>query len=278
MKMVLGLPNGSSQEPTLQLLNRVGIGVSINGRQFKAEIKGVDIFKEAIIMRPQDIPEAVIDGVLDCGICGWDCVVESGKENELVKIAELWYGKKTRNAVKIVVIGKEDRLRDDPNVLVAAEYRNIARTIFKRAKIRFSHGGTEQKVAYTKKYDYGVCVMETGKSIVENGLKIVLVIMKSPMVIIAREKSEGMKQFAALLAGGLEAENYVLIKMNVDQESYSSVIPVIQALKSPTISDLKNGGMAIEAVVRKKGIADLVMLLCQKGASGIIVQDINLIV
>jgi len=276
--MVLGIPNGSSYDATIKLLNKVGISVFENGRQFKGEIKGVDIFKEAIIMRPQDIPEAVADGILDCGICGWDCVVESGKEKELVKIAELWYGKKTRNAVKIVVIGKEDKLRDDPDVLVAAEFKNIARTIFKRAKIRFSHGGTEQKVAYTKKYDYGVCVMETGRSIIENGLKIVKVIMKSPMVIIAREKSKEIEQFAALLAGGLEAENYVLIKMNVDQESYLSVIPVVQALKSPTINDLKNGGMAIEAVVRKRGIADLVILLRQKGATGIIVQDINFIV
>jgi ATP phosphoribosyltransferase len=274
----LGLPNGSLQEATIQLLNKVGIGVSINGRQFKAEIKGVDIFKKVIIMRPQDIPEAVTDGVLDCGICGWDCVMESEKEKELLKIAELWYGKKTRKAVKVVVIGKEERLRDDPDVLVAAEYPNLARTVFKRAKIRFSHGGTEQKVAYLKKYDYGVCVTETGRSIVENGLKIITVIMKSPTVIVAREKSEDIDRFAALLVGGLDAEKYVLIKMNVEKMDYPSIFSVIQAFKSPTISDLKCGGMAVEAVVRKRGIADLVILLRQRGANGIIVQDINLIV
>lgn len=274
----LGLPNGSLQEATIQLLNKVGIGVSVSGRQFKAEINGANIFKKAIIMRPQDIPEAVIDGALDCGICGWDCVAEAGKENELEKIAELWYGKKTRNAVKIVVIGKGKKLRDDPDVLVAAEYPNLAKTVFKLAKIRFSHGGTEQKVAYTKNYDYGVCVLETGRSIIENGLKIVKVIMKSPTVIIAREKSADVEQFAALLTGGLDGEKYVLIKMNVEQDAYQAVIPVIQALKSPTISDLKRGGMAIEAVVRKRTIADLIIKLRQRGASGIIVQNINLIV
>lgn len=276
--MVLGIPNGSLYEETVKLLNKVGISIKANGRQFRAAIKGIGIFYEAIIMRPQDIPEAIADSVIDVGICGWDCVVESEMEKDVIKISELWYSKKTKDAVKIVVIGREKEIRDDPDVLVTAEYPNLARTIFKQAKIRFSHGGTEQKVAYSKKYDYGVCVTETGRSIVENGLKIVKVIMKSPTVIIARKKSEEINQFSALMLGGLNAEKYSLIKMNVTKESFTLVIPIIQALKSPTINNLKSGGMAIEAVVRKEGIANLVMQLGQKGATGIIVQDINLIV
>ncbi|MDZ4384958.1 MAG: ATP phosphoribosyltransferase [Candidatus Moranbacteria bacterium] len=274
--MKLGFPNGSVQDSTVDLFRKVGLDLSVSGRQFKAEIKGLSMFNEAIIMRPQDIPEAVVDGILDAGLCGWDWVVESGMENNVEKITELWYGKKTRAAVKVVVVGKTDKLIDGPDVLVAAEYPNLARTVFPQAKIRFSHGGSEQKVAYLN-YDYAVCVTETGRSIVDNGLKVLRVILKSPIVLIAREQNPKIIRFGELLQGGLNAEQYVLVKMNVKEKSFSDVIAVIPAFNSPTVNRMKKGGFAIETLVKKSIMADLLLRLKEKGAEGIISQDVGMI-
>jgi ATP phosphoribosyltransferase len=116
----LGIPSGSLQDSTIKLLEKVGIGIRVNGRQFKIEIKNFSLFSEVIIMRPQDIPKAVADGLLDAGLCGWDWVVESEMDQQVEKIGELWYGKKTREAVKVVVIGKSKELRDGPDVRVTS--------------------------------------------------------------------------------------------------------------------------------------------------------------
>jgi len=272
----LGIPSGSLQDSTIKLLEKVGIGIRVNGRQFKIEIKNFSLFSEVIIMRPQDIPKAVADGLLDAGLCGWDWVVESEMDQQVEKIGELWYGKKTREAVKVVVIGKSKELRDGPDVRVTSEYPVLARRLFPKAKIDFSHGGSEQKVAYLG-YDYAVCVTETGKSIIENGLHIVKVILKSPTVLIARERNPEIIRFWELLKGGLNSEQYVLVKMNVRKECLSDVLSVIPAFNSPTVNDLRKRGFAIEALVKKTLMAELIMRLREKGAEGIIAHNVDVV-
>jgi ATP phosphoribosyltransferase-like protein len=177
----------------------------------------------------------------------------------------------------VVVIGKNEKFLDQPNILVAAEYPNLAKKIFKKAKIRPSGGGTEQKLVELGKYDFGVCVTETGKSINENGLKIVKVILESPVTLIARKFTPQIKLLGELLLGALNSEKYMLLKMNVEKRFYGSIINFIPALRSPTISRLLRGGYAIEAVVKKDGLADLVILLRQKGGTGITTQRIDMV-
>lgn len=272
----LGIPSGSLQESTIRLLEKVGIFIRVNGRKFKIEIKNFSLFGQVIIMRPQDIPKAVADGLLDAGLCGWDWVVENEMDHLVEKIGELWYSKKTHSAVKVVVIGKTKELRDGPDVRVTSEYPILARRIFPQAKIDFSHGGSEQKVAYLG-YDYAVCVTETGKSIVENGLHIVKVILKSPTVLIAQERDPEIVRFWELLQGGLTAEQYVLLKMNVSEERLSDVLAVIPAFNSPTVNDLRRGGFAVEALVKKTLMAELIIRLREKGAEGIIAHNVDVV-
>ena len=271
--LVMGIGNGSLYDPTVLLFESVGASFVLQGRKFRIAVNGIKLIKEAVIMRPGDIPEAVADGVLDFGICGWDQVAEKQMEDSVIKVVELPYGKKTRAAVRVVVIGKNEKFVDRPDILVAAEYPNIAKKIFKKAKIRRSDGGTEQKLDLGK-YSFGVCVTETGKSIRENGLKIVRVILESPVVLIAQKLTPQIQLLGDLLLGALNAEKYLLIKMNVEKRFYGRIINSIPALKSPTVSRLLRGGYAIEAVVKKDSIADLIILLCRKGATDVLTTDI----
>jgi len=168
MKKVLGIPNGSLEKPTIELLKKIGLKMNIGGRKFESVVEGFDVFSKVIKMRPQDIPEAIIDGMIDVGITGLDQVYESGQEKELKIIAELNYSKKLKKPVRVVLFSKNSSFVDKEGLLVASEYPVLTKKFFKKATIRFSHGGTEQKVAYGK-YDYGVCVTETGESLRKNG-------------------------------------------------------------------------------------------------------------
>lgn len=275
-KMVLGIPNGSLFEPTIILLGKIGIEVIVNGRNFEAVIEGSDIFKTAYIMRPQKIPHAIGKGAIDCGICGWDCVVESGMENELEKIQEFFYSKRTKKPVRIVVFGRTENFVDEKGISVSSEYLNIARSVFKEARIDFSYGSTEVDVL-AGMYDYGICVTETGKSLEENGLKIVKTILSSPTVLMSKKDYQEIQFFGRLLKGALNAEKYQLIKMDVGRRMKERVLSILPAVQSPTVSKLADGSFAVETAVLKDEMADLIIKLQKIGARGIIAQDMNII-
>lgn len=280
-KKTLAIPNGSLYEATIALLTKVGIGVKVDGRKFMARLEGSDIFDRAIIMRPQDMPEALIDGIADAAIYGYDWHEEAGLGNELVVIAQLNYSKKTDLPVELVIFGKRNKLKgnklvDNQNILVTTEYPRLTARFFKQAKLRFSHGGTEQKVAYGK-YDYGVCVTETGESLRENGLIIVKTILTSPTLLVAKNDAPELRYFGELLAGGLRAGKYRLMKMNVDKEVLADVLPLLPSLKAPTVNKLSNNNYAIETVVPKNKVGNLMINLRGKGVNGILVQEVDLI-
>jgi len=275
-QLILGLPNGSLFELTINLLKRVGITIRRNGRSFTAEVEGTSIFEKALIMRPQDIPEAVVDNVIDAGICGWDCVAEAELENRIVKVAEFPFGRNSRRSIQVAIFGKKgSELVDQENIVVTTEYYNLAKKEFKKARVVFSHGTTEAKVAYGQ-YDYGVGVVDSGVSLETNGLEILKVLLVSPTVLIVREQVPEIKYFGQLLRGGFYAENYRLIKLDVNRQNKEKILAILPAIQSPTVNCLANGSYAIETVVESDKVVDIVFQLQKLGAKGIIVQEMNI--
>lgn len=272
----IAIPNGSLYEPTIDIFSKVGIYILTEGRKFNAEVRGIDAIQEALIMRPQAIPEAISHGVADVGICGWDCVVESRLEKKLVKIEKLDYSKKSNGPVRVVVFGKELKIIDEKDILVSSEYPNITRGVFKRANIRFSSGSTEVNVA-NGIYDYGVGIIETGQSLSDNGLIVVKTLLVSPTIIVARERTPEIELLGNLLTGAIKAGLHNLVKMNVDKKNKDKVISILPALDSPTVERRADGSFAIETVIRKDEMANIVIALKEAGATGILVQNMNII-
>ncbi|MFZ2970421.1 MAG: ATP phosphoribosyltransferase, partial [Minisyncoccia bacterium] len=272
----IGIPNGSLYEKTIKLFKKLGIEIIANGRSFEAEIIGEKIFERALIMRPQSIPMAIMQGVIDCGICGWDCVIESGTEEKLVKIVELNYSKKSNDPVKVVVFGRKNTLEDNENIAVSSEYPNITKKLFKKARIDFSYGTTEAQVV-AGMFDYGVCITETGISLRDNDLYILKTLLVSPTVLISRENLPEILTLGKLIKGALRSEEYQLVKMNVDAGKKNDIISMLPALKSPTVNNLADGSIAIEIVVEKRSLLELLVLLDQTGATDILVSDLNVI-
>jgi ATP phosphoribosyltransferase len=250
--------------------------------EYKASIADPRI-DEVRILRPQEIPRYVADGLFDLGIAGRDWVEES--ESEVVVLGELEYSKASANPFRIVVAVAQDapwdKVEDLPDgVKVSTEYPGLTRRFFAergvRADVRLSYGATEAKVP-----DIVDCVVdgtETGRALRAANLRVIDEVLPSFTALIANPaahddppKRQAMLQLKVLLDGVLEARAKVLVKLNVGGDRLADVIRLVPSMKAPTVSELfGQGGYAVETVVAKSVINTLIPALKDAGATDII--------
>lgn len=245
---------------------------------------------EVRILRPQEIPIYVAEGLFDIGITGRDWVEETA--SEVVSLGELRYSKATSNPVRIVVaVGGDsgyESVDDLPDgVRVQSEYPELTRRYFESkgiaAEVRLSYGASEAKIP-----DIADCVVditETGRALRAAGLRVIDTILTSWTEVVANPashadpaKRHAMDQLMTLLNGALEARGKVLLKLNVGGERRDAVLEVLPSAKSPTISELASGGFAIESVVEKSQINRIIPALRDAGATDLLEIPISKIV
>ena len=287
----LVLPKGSLEAATLELFDAADLAVT---RSSDVDYRGAiddPRIDEVRILRPQEIPQYVAEGLFDLGITGRDWIEETAAE--VVSLGELHYSKASARPVRIVVaVGADspvERVEDLPQgVRVATEYPELTRRFFEKkgidADIRLSYGATEAKVPDI--VDCIVDLTETGRALRAAGLKIIDTILTSYTELIANPvayddpaKRHAMGQVHTLLAGTLEARGKVLVKLNVSEEALERVIAIVPSMKSPTVSKLfGDDGYAVETVVPKDTINTLIPTLKDAGATDIIELPISKIV
>jgi ATP phosphoribosyltransferase len=278
------LPKGSLERATLDLFEAADLAVNRSSDvDYRATVDDPRV-AEVRILRPQEIPRYVADGLFDLGITGRDWIEETG--SDVVKLGELHYSKASARPVRIVVAVPRDsgvdRVDDLPQgVRVSTEYPELTRRFFERkgiaADIRLSYGATEAKVPDI--VDCIVDITETGRALRAAGLKIVDTILVSFTELIANpasyadpDRQHAMRQLQTLLDGTLEARGKVLVKLNVGADRLQEVIDLLPSMKSPTVSQLfgDDGGYAVETVVPKSEINVLIPALKDRGATDIL--------
>ena len=279
----LVLPKGSLERATLALFEAADLGVRRSSQvEYKGSIADPRI-DEVRILRPQEIPRYVADGLFDLGIAGRDWVEET--QSDVVVLGELEYSKASANPFRIVVAVADDspwdKVEDLPDgVKVSTEYPGLTRRFFAergvRADVRLSYGATEAKVP-----DIVDCVVdgtETGRALRAASLRIIGEVLPSFTALIANPtshadpaKRQAMLQLKVLLDGVLEARGKVLVKLNVAGDRLADVIRLVPSMKAPTVSELfGQGGYAVETVVAKSVINTLIPALKDAGATDII--------
>lgn len=236
------------------------------------------------ILRPQEIPRYVAEGLFDLGITGRDWIEETGAE--VVSLGEMHYSKATARPIQMVLAVAADSPVQAASELpggvkVSTEYPAITRRFFEQlgieADIRLSYGATEAKVPDI--VDAVVEITETGRALKAAGLRIIDTILTSYTELIANprsyddsERRHAMNQIHTLLQGTLEARGRVLVKLNVSQVDLDRVITILPTLRSPTVSQLfgSEGGYAVETVVPKAEINTLIPALRDAGATDIV--------
>ena len=287
----LVLPKGSLERATLELFEAADLTVYRSSLvDYKASIDDPRI-DEVRILRPQEIPMYVAEGLFDFGITGRDWIEETS--SDVVSLGELGYSKASANPIRIVVAVAGDspvqRVEDLPKgVRVSTEYVQVTKRYFEakgiEADIRLSYGATEAKIP-----DIVDCIVElteTGRALRAAGLRVIDQVLESSTELVAnptahedRDKRHAMHQVRTLLQGVLEARGKVLVKLNVSEANLDAVIALLPAMKSPTVSKLAgDGGYAVETVVPKKQINILIPDLEDHGASDIIEIPLSKIV
>ncbi len=287
----LVLPKGSLERATLELFESADLAVTRSSSvDYKASI-GDPRIDEVRILRPQEIPRYVADGLFDLGITGRDWIEETA--SDVVSLGELHYSKATARPIKLVLAVAADSpvqsVADLPDgVRVTTEYPETTRRFLEKAGVQasvtLSYGATEAKIPDIA--DAVVEITETGRALKAAGLRIVDTILTSYTELIANpaayedpEKRHAMHQIHTLLQGTLEARGKVLVKLNVSDADLQGVIDILPSMKSPTVSKLfGEGGYAVETVVPKAEINVLIPALKDHGATDIIELPLSKIV
>jgi len=284
------LPKGSLEKATFDLFEAADLPIRRSSNvDYKASIDDPRII-DVRILRPQEIPQYVAEGLFDIGITGRDWVEET--QSDVHSLGELKYSKATSDPVKVVVAVAQDStaqsVADLPHgVRVSSEYPSLTERYFAergiQADIRLSYGASEAKIP-----DIADCIVditETGRALRAAGLRVIDTMLVSYTEMIANkqafadpEKRHAMNQLMTLLLGTLDARGKVLVKLNVGTDDLQRVLNVLPSAKSPTISELASGGFAVESVVEKRTINTLIPALKDAGASDLLEMPISKIV
>ena len=285
----LGLPSGSMQNSTIELLGRAGYRVSVTERSVFPRIDDEQI--SAVLFRAQEISRYVVDGIIDCGLTGYDWIVENSNENDCVQIAELTYSRASASPASwVLAVPEESPLKkpeDFQGKVVATELVNVTRKYFAQkgvqVTVEFSWGTTEIKA---RLLDGIVDLTETGSSLRANNLRVIDTLLKSTIRLIANKsawaiawKREKMENLAMLLRGAIEARAKIGLKMNVPEARLTEIVGFLPAEKSPTVSRLADSDwVAVEVILEERQERELIPRLKRAGATGIITYPLNKVI
>ena len=285
----LGLPKGSLQEATFELLSRASYHFSVGSRSYVPSIDDDEL--SAMLVRAQEMAKYVEDGVFDAGITGKDWVIETNAD--VVSVADLIYSKTSMRPVRWVLAAPNDSpiqsVKDLQGKRIATEVVHITKKWLKdngvEAEVEFSWGATEVKCP--ELVDAIVEVTETGTSLRANNLRIVETLMHSNTQLIANKKAwedpwkrHKIEKIALLMEGAIRAEGRVGIKMNARKQDVAAIIALLPALRMPTVASLalSDEWVAIETVVDERKVRDIIPDLKRAGAEGIIEYELNKII
>jgi ATP phosphoribosyltransferase len=284
----LGIPAGSLQEATAQLFAKAGYKITFASRSYYPSIDDPEI--QCTLIRAQEMPRYVQDGSLDCGLTGYDWILEN--DAKVVELAELVFSKVSKRPVRWVLAVPIDSpvlsVKDLQGKRIATEVVNLTRRWLAQhgvtAHVEFSWGATEVKPP--RLADAIVEVTETGSSLRANNLRIVCDLLQSTTRFIANEqtvkvpwKKQKMDDLVLMLQGAMAAEGKVGLMMNVRKADLPAVLKILPALQTPTVSSLSDPEwVAVNTILDENIVRHIVPQLKQAGARGIVEYPLNKII
>jgi len=287
-KLRLGIPKGSLQDATIALFEHAGWRIYANGRSYFPTIDDSEI--ECMLIRAQEMSRYVEKGVLDAGLTGIDWVVESGLDVQ--SVTSLVYSKQSRQKVRWVLAVPEDspyqKAEDLRGKVIATELVEVSKRYFAAknvpVKVEFSWGATEVKPPMLA--DAIVEVTETGSSLRANRLRIIDTVMESETRLIANHsayadawKKHKIDSLALMLNAAISAQGQVGRMLNVEKVNLATVLSVLPALNSPTVSELSDSGwVALNTILEEGVVREVIPKLKAARATGIVEYPLNKVV
>jgi len=302
------IPKGSIEDATFKVLERSWTKVKRRDRTYRVTLDDPQI--EVKMLRPQEIPNLVFDGLYDVGITGKDWVLETNADVQT--LLDLEYGK-----IKLVIAIPDSYNFKSLDEMIAAyakkkkilrissEYLTTAAKFIKQSKsykklygskdpliitpwlrigsnknvqIHLSFGATEAKPP--DDVDAIMDVTETGTTLTQNQLKIVDTVLESSAILIANKSSlrdktkrEKIYDIVTMLRGAVEGKEHLHIFLNVQEKNLNKLLKELPSLKRPTISPLsEKGWYGLNTIIPKSEFHKLIPKL-RKIAQGLVVHE-----
>ncbi len=310
VKVRFAIPKGSIEEHTFRFLEQAWFSVNGKGRTYRISVNDPEVSLK--LLRPQEIPTYVSEGLYDVGITGKDWIEETNADVKI--LLDLGYGRikiiiaipKTQNVNSL-----SDMIREYSSngkiLRISTEYLNISANYIKqdeeyvknfgdrepmiitpwwrkgdneKVQVILSFGATEAKPP--EDADAIIDVTETGTTLEQNNLKVIDTVMESTAVLVANryslredKKKQKIYDIVTLLKGVIEGRKKLHIFVNVRKENLDLLLQSLPALKRPTISELSEvGWLGVNTVIRKDEFVRIIPKL-RKLAQGLVVHEPN---
>ena len=287
-KLMLGIPKGSLEDATVDLFNKAGFKIQISSRSYYPSIDDPEI--ECLLIRAQEMSRYVEEGIIDCGLTGYDWIREN--DSDVYEAAELVYGKVGTSPLRWVLAVPNDSpirsVRDLEGKRIATEAVGMTNRYLAEngvhANVEFSWGATEVKPP--RLADAIVEITETGSSLKANNLRIVDTLCISTTRFIANHeamksefKRHKIENLAMLLKGVMLAKGKCGLMLNARKADLDAILKLLPALEKPTVSPLSDPEwVALNTIVSEVAARELIPELKRAGAQGIVEFPLNKII
>lgn len=274
--------SGRLYEDSLQILKDSGI--SINNGNDELKIVASNFPLEVYFLRNSDIPQYLIDGVVDIAIVGDNLLVEKGKN---ISVVEKLGFSKCKVSVAVPKNYNFTSLKDLDGLKIATSYPNTVLNYFNSKGVNVDiHqiSGSVEIAPNIGLSDAIVDIVSSGSTLFKNNLKEVEVILKSEAVLavsplIQEDSKKLLDKLLFRIQSVLRARKSKYILMNVPNDKIKEVSSILPVLKSPTIMPLaEEGWSSLHSVIDEEKFWEVIDQLKDAGAEGILVCPIEKIV
>ncbi len=271
--------SGRLNEDSLQILKDCGISIDNGKDQLKAISSNFPL--EVFYLRNGDIPQYLRDGVVDIAIIGENVLIEKGED---INIAEKLGFSKCKVSLAIPKSETYNGINYFNNKKIATSYPNTVKKYLLDkgvdTQLHIINGSVE--IAPNIGLADGICdIVSSGSTLFKNNLKEVEVLLKSEAVLavsplISKENQQVLNKLQFRIKAVLKGRNSKYVLLNAPNEKLSEIIAVLPGMKSPTVLPLATEGWSsVHSVIDKNQFWEIIDVLKEKGAEGILVCPIE---
>lgn len=282
-RLSLAVPSkGRMAQPALELCAAAGLAFEVSERALVVPCSNAPV--DLLLVRADDIPEYVQDGVVDGGITGANLVVEHGAD--VVELAPLGFGRCRLDAA-VPEDSAYEQIADLAGLRIATSHPVTALLKFEELGVAVTLVEVSGSVEVAPRLglaDAIVDLVSTGSTLAANGLRPVGTLLSSQAVLIGRrEPREGREELLArlqlMLTGVVAARRRRYLMMNAPEDALAAIRAVLPGMGSPTVLPLADEGMiAVHAAVDVDRVWELLPRLKELGASSILVVPVERLV
>ena len=271
--------SGRLNEDSIQILKDCGISINNGNDQLKATASNFPL--EVLYLRNSDIPQYLIDGVVDAAIVGDNLLVEKGKN---IQVAEKLGFSKCKVSVAVPKSFNYNSVKDLEGLRIATSYPNTVLDFFNSKNVTVDLHQISGSVEIAPNTGFAAAIVDivsSGSTLFKNNLKEVEVIFKSEAVLAVSPKMTPenkviLDKLQFRIQSVLRARKSKYILMNVPNDKIKEISSILPVLKSPTVMPLaQEGWSSVHTVIEEDRFWEVIDELKAAGAEGILVCPIE---